>query len=270
MAPPLSEPAGPESLADHREKDVTPAMWPWPVIVPGSSSSSVRGAPNMSNSLGDNGEPGWDYTNLRDLLTSERLGSYFDAADGDLEAAFQLYDWNMTASASVMLTTGMVEVIVRNSLDTQLQLWASARNRSWLDVVPLDRRGQADVAKARERATRFGREPERHGKVVAELSLGFWRYLVAQRYLTSLWIPALNRAFPHGDADLRRRRSEVERDLKALMLVRNRAAHHEPIHRRDLHADLAAAVRVATWVRADAGAWVSARSTLGQVMDLKP
>lgn len=213
----------------------------------------------------------WDYTKLRDLLTAERLGSYFEEAHGDLEGAFSLYEWNMAASAEVTKTTGMVEVVVRNAIDGQLRLWDAARGHaSWLDAAPLDFRGRSDVAKARERATRFGRVPEVHGKVVAELSLGFWRYLVASRYLTSLWVPALHRAFPHGPADLGARRRSVENHLKDLMLVRNRAAHHEPIHRRNLLADLAASVEVAGWVSADAGAWVIARSSLAVVVANKP
>ncbi len=60
------------------------------------------------------------------------------------------------------------------------------------------------------------------GKVVAELSFGFWRYLVASRYLTALWIPGGHLAFPNGPPDLRVRRREVETRLHNLMIVRNR------------------------------------------------
>lgn len=52
--------------------------------------------------------------------------------------------------------------------------------------------------KACDRATRRGREVEVHGTVIAELSFGFWRYLVASRYLTALWIPGARAAIPHG------------------------------------------------------------------------
>lgn len=223
------------------------------------------------SSGGGSSQPSWDYATLRDLLTVERLGSYFGAANGELSGAFQLYEWNMSASSAVMTTTGMVEVIVRNALDAQLQAWATSRGRGpWLDAAPLDRRGQDDVRKARDRATRFGRVPEVHGKVVAELTLGFWRYLVASRYLTSLWIPALRSAFPHGDRDLGDRRRRVERHMRDLLLVRNRAAHHEPIHRRNHLADLSAAVELSAWVSPDAGAWVGGTSSLATVVAAKP
>jgi hypothetical protein len=85
-----------------------------------------------------------------------------------------------------------------------------------------------------------------------------------------LWIPALSKAFPSGCRDIRERRARVERQLSGLVTVRNRAAHHEPIHRRDLLGDLRAAVELATWVDIDAGAWVAARSPLERVVQCKP
>jgi hypothetical protein len=198
---------------------------------------------------------------LAQLITSDRLSSYLTAAGGDLRRALALYDWNTRASAAVLATSAMVEVIVRNALDGSLQQWADQRRggRAWLDVAPLDPQGLADVVKARERATRRGRDPEVHGKVVAELSFGFWRYLVASRYLTALWIPGAHAAFPNGPTDLRVRRAEVERRLHNLMIVRNRAARHEPIHRRDLTRDFRDAVTVAGWV-APAGRGVASRA----------
>lgn len=206
----------------------------------------------------------WDYEALRQLLTAERLGSYAAASGGGLRETFRLYEWNMRASAAVMTTTAMVEVVVRNALDEQLTAWAAGRSAGpWFDSAPLDSQALRDITKARERATRRGRDHELHGKVVAELTLGFWRFLTASRYLTSLWVPALHKAFPHGPADLRRRRQGVEQRLQQLAFVRNRAAHHEPVHRRDLTRDADAAVELVTWVSQDAGAWVAARSPVG-------
>lgn len=198
------------------------------------------------------------------LITRDRLSSYLTTTSGDLGRALALYDWNTRASAAVLATSAMVEVIVRNALDSSLQNWADQRraSREWLDTAPLDAQGLADVAKARERATRRGRDPEVRGKVVAELSFGFWRYLVASRYLTALWIPGAHAAFPNGPADLRVRREQVERRLHNLMIVRNRAAHHEPIHRRNLARDFRDAVDVSGWVHPQGAVWLRARSDL--------
>ncbi|ALG85541.1 hypothetical protein [Gordonia phthalatica] len=205
------------------------------------------------------------------LLTTVRLRSYLEATQGDLPAALRLYDWNTVVSAAAMATVAMVEVVVRNAMDVQLGRWARLRGEaSWLEIVPLEPRGLADLERAERAVEARGVSTSFHDHVVAELGFGFWRYLTAQRYLTSLWVPALGKAFPHGYRDLRERRRGVERRLTALTIVRNRAAHHEPIHRRDLRADLRAAVELATWVHPDAGAWVATRSPLESVIARRP
>jgi len=155
------------------------------------------------------------------------------------------------------LTAGaMVEVILRNRLDEQLAMWAARRpGRSWLDLAALDGHGLEDIPKARSRASRGGRDVEVRGQVVSELSFGFWRYLVASRDLTSWWIPSLHAAFPLGHADLRQRRSNVEAALQKPLYVRNRAAHHEPIHRRNWMADVNAADELLGWTCQDSQLW---------------
>lgn len=94
-----------------------------------------------------------DYVALRDLVTTERLGSYLRWSSGDIQAAFALYEWNMTASAAILHTTGMVEVVVRNAMARALEDLGQRRGwSSWFDSAQLDQRGRADIRKARERA----------------------------------------------------------------------------------------------------------------------
>lgn len=106
--------------------------------------------------------------------------------------------------------------------------------------------------------------------MVAELSLGFWRYLVESRYFTALWVPATHAAFRHGPRDLRKRQHEVALRRKRLTFVRNRAAHHEPLHQRNLHHDLDAALDLTRWISPDAGSWVQATNDIASVMHSKP
>ncbi|GAA1740911.1 hypothetical protein [Microbacterium paludicola] len=213
-----------------------------------------------------------DYADLLPLVTAERLGSYVRATDGEAGHAFALYEWNMRASASVIELSSMLEVITRNAMDQELRAWARARagGRSWLDAAPLDARGRQDIAKARDRATKNGRRAEVHGRVVAELTLGFWRYIPESRYLTSLWVPSVHAAFPHGVSDLRQRQRDVAFRFQQLHFVRNRAAHHEPIHQRDLIKDYDLAVELAEWVAPAAARWVRKLSTLPAVVAARP
>ena len=78
-----------------------------------------------------------EYETLLPFVTAERLGSYSRATAGGTAAASALYEWNMRAAASVMELTSMVEVIARNSLDTQLRNWATRKHGhpSWLDLT---------------------------------------------------------------------------------------------------------------------------------------
>lgn len=198
----------------------------------------------------------WDPVVIRERLTPERLRSYLKDASQDLDQALRPYAWNMEVSGAVLTTSAVVEVVLRNRLDEQLTIWAARRpGRSWLDLVPPAGRGLEDIRKARSTASRGGRDVEVHGLGVAELSFGVWRYLVASRYLTSLWIPSLHAASPLGHADLRQRRSSVEAALQRLLYVRNRAAHHEPIHRCNLMADVNAADELLDWTRQDSRFW---------------
>lgn len=213
----------------------------------------------------------WNEQVIAGLLTPQRLTSYHAASAGDLARMLALYEWNIEAAASVLALSAMAEVIVRNAIDGALCRWSAQRYGSddWFARVRLDARGSADIQEARRRAV-GATSPAVHGKMVAELSFGFWRYLTGSRYLTSLWFPAVATAFPGGPTDLRRRRSDVEFRIQQLVFVRNRAAHHEPLHRRDLARDLLLAIELISWVSPDAAAWALAKQTLGEVCARKP
>src|SRR5699024_7998637 len=65
------------------------------------------------------------------------------------------------------------------------------------------------------------------GKVIAQLTFGFWRYLTSAAHEVTLWRPALHHAFPTGTA-----RPDVDARLGRLHSLRNRVAHHEPLDRK--------------------------------------
>ena len=196
-----------------------------------------------------------DAQRLISLLTHERMESYLRECSQDPSGALALYDWNTSAAGSVLGVLGMAEVIVRNALDAQLQSHGRQQGwTDWLDEAPLDQRGREDVRNAKKRLSR--RPVCTRGMVIAELSFGFWRFLCASRYFTSMWVPAMHNAFPCGDANVRTRQQQVEGAMRELVIVRNRAAHHEPLHRRDLLVDLATAADLVGWVDPAAKTWL--------------
>lgn len=175
-------------------------------------------------------------------------------------------------TGAVMMVTAMTEIIVRNALDKAMRAWCQDRHghETWFDTAPLDQNGQDDMLKARSRATRRNRIAEVHGRVIAELTFGFWRFLVASRYHTQLWVPRLHEAFPNGPSNLRQRRGQVENHMQRLVFVRNRAAHHEPIHNRKVAVDLAAAKALVSWVSPGIENWIAAREAVTAWVGRKP
>ena len=148
---------------------------------------------------------------ILERLTHERLASYLRATEGRVDRALQLYDWNHDVAAALHTDIGRLEIVFRNALDKALVAhgdrcgWPTPWHERAHSLFPgkHGHRSRDDVRKAQERATRSS-VPPRHGKVIAELSFGFWRYLCVSAHLTSLWVPALAGAFPHhpraGDA----------------------------------------------------------------------
>lgn len=108
-------------------------------------------------------------------------------------------------------------------------------------------------------------KPEDVDRIVAELNFGFWRYLVTTEYDRTLWHGGLYRGFP-GQGK-RRRLYEL---LVKLNDLRNRIAHHEPIHRvplRKCHDDL---LTIVEWIAPELRQWVERQSTVRTVLALRP
>jgi len=95
---------------------------------------------------------------------------------------------------------------------------------------------------------------------------GFWRFLHARSYEATLWTPCLRLAFPHLQP---RRRNTVYTRLDHLNTLRNRIAHHEPIHGAriagtghgiaGLHTEM---LELLGWIDPVVENWVRARSTV--------
>ncbi|MGH3544439.1 MAG: hypothetical protein ACRDPW_00670 [Mycobacteriales bacterium] len=182
-------------------------------------------------------------------ISVERLAPYrsvvADARD-PLAAALALYGRSAVVSGQFWALLGYVEVIVRNALHDQLTARSAAdfgEPRWYLDPDRvLSGQARSHIAAARVRVAVSGKS-ESPGRVVAELSFGLWRFLLAARYERSLWRTCLHRAFP-GQG----RRKAVHAKIAVLHELRNRIAHHEPIHNRPLGQLYNDALTVAGWI----------------------
>lgn len=194
---------------------------------------------------------------LRRWLSNERVRAYEVACADDPDLVVPLYQWNAAVAGAFFEELGHFEVLLRNAMHKELTVWHSRLKRSdeWYDdpEKALDDRRRSDILAARQRIAQKG-AVETPGKVVAELNLGFWRFLLDQRHQQVLWAQALHRAFPGMP---KRRRSEVQRRVNRLHRLRNRIAHHEPIHHEDLETMRRDLVQVVRWIDEGAASWLT-------------
>jgi hypothetical protein len=199
-------------------------------------------------------------------LSPERLGPYVIAAGDDAAAALRLYAWNAEMSAALAATIGHVEIVLRNAIHENLTAWSTRRfaePRWYLDPGHLLQQRQAQAIQvARPRARQRTETP---GRVVAELSLGFWRYLLANHYDSTLWRQTLHQAFPGQ----RQRRITYEA-VEVLHRSRNRLAHHETMLNRPIADIHAVALDLAGWICPVSRNWIGRHCRTAQVLGRPP
>jgi hypothetical protein len=212
-------------------------------------------------------QPHLSDSQLRRLLSTDRLSTYVSRCDGSFVSAIDLYRWNARASAAFWEPLGHLEVALRNTMSWRLDVRHERLGRlgSWLDDPDLELtpRMREFVAQARTRVKRKGKRGSQ-GQTISELGFGFWRYLVTKR-LTHLW-PDLAGGFPHAPD---RRRETLEEPLIRLHDFRNRLAHHQRIWNHDLDARRGDLLTVAGYMDPALPAWIAARR-LQRVLDARP
>lgn len=212
-------------------------------------------------------------------LTKDRLESYLQVTGGDGRAAIDLYDWNTGVASALHADLGRLEVIFRNVIDQALVRHGKAKGwqtawyrRRQLFAGREGSRAWGDIDDALDRAARKSSSQFMHGQVIAELSFGFWRYLCRPTFATSIWVPAAAAAFPaHPDApDPHRIRADVEDRVQRLHFLRNRIAHHEPIHRRNLKRDRTQLLELVRWICPHCHSWVAENSISEEALGARP
>ncbi|SFT89114.1 Abi-like protein [Actinopolyspora lacussalsi subsp. righensis] len=211
----------------------------------------------------DSGETGND--TLFSLFGVPRMRGYLDACGGDPDIALELYRWNTRISGAFWETLSHLEIVLRNVLARRLAVRHATAGRagSWLDDPnrELDHRARREITEARQRVNRKGKTAS-DGQILSELSFGFWRFLLARRYATTLW-PDLARGFPVAPT---RARTVVEQPVTRLHEFRNRLAHHERIWNQPLkerHDDI---MTLLGFVRSDLPDWVAEECRVSAVL----
>jgi len=190
--------------------------------------------------------------------SSERLRKYRQDRDSD-GTVIARYLWNMRLSEALYPTLQALEVTLRNSLhDAVTTKYARA---DWYNIPNLlepfgAREVVTAVAKLTDAARKKGLQPvalHTPGRVVAELTFGFWTGLFSAEYETNrrLWPALIVLVFPQAPRRSRSRR-EIARLLHPIRYLRNRVFHHEPIwNTPDLMVRHTQIVRLISWMNRD-------------------
>lgn len=198
---------------------------------------------------------------IEDALSTERFARYLRATSTKSDA-LKLYEHNTALSAAFYGPLQCLEVSLRNAVNDRLAAIYGARwfaNQSVLVGRDLGAAQEAvgQVERVKEEAT--------PGRVVAELSFGFWVGLFANVYDETLWRTDLYRLFTP-----RPQRRELHEDLDKLRTLRNRIAHHEPIFQRSLLDDYHRVTNILRSLAPDVCTWMEHNNRVLDVLAAEP
>jgi hypothetical protein len=66
-------------------------------------------------------------------ISQPRLDRYIVASQNDLDAALDLYEWNVLASGAFFESLGALEIALRNAMHERLVLWCASDPGEWYD-----------------------------------------------------------------------------------------------------------------------------------------
>ena len=187
-------------------------------------------------------------------LSLPRMTPYVRAAGPG--GALDLYRWNCRVGTALFEPIGWFEIAWRNAVDAAITARRSGALHWLLDpTFPLQQATRSKIARAVATVRRGGTAEPVPGQIIAELSLGFWRFPTMRGYTATVWAPYLSRAFPH--ALHRPQREEVDARLQPIILLRNRIAHHEPVFGQPdlLRRRVADIIELGMWINPQAAAW---------------
>jgi len=208
-----------------------------------------------------------DLVALTKMLSPERLDALVKLT-GSSKTAIELHQETLRLGASLMNVTATIEIALRNSVCENLSHHFGVPNWLLQPPVPfqwreperkkitlaLDSARRAEYSKLTQAqkaaldllAYPHGRPPSTshlkraqdrrrrinvsEGKVIAELTLYFWKRLYGPEYDQTLWRTSLKKTFPYKKLS----RAVVATHLEQIYQARNRLAHHEPVLRQRL------------------------------------
>ncbi|MGP3913450.1 hypothetical protein [Nonomuraea sp. 10N515B] len=201
------------------------------------------------------------------LLSPLHLADYELRCSGDAIAALPLHCWNTEISEAFYGPLQYLELAMRSVMNRELV--AHFGRDDWWDApgAQLNHGGQQRIREVRLQIQRTGLAADAH-LISEELPFGFYVSLLGRGtgYDQRLWRPALYRAFP----GFRGPRRDLHQKLDYLRVLRNKIAHHGPIHHRHLSADHDTIVECLGYIDTGLATVVKRHSRVPEVLSRRP
>lgn len=187
------------------------------------------------------------FQHIENILHTERIDAY--RQDGaDHSVTLSRYLLNMALGESLYPALQFAEIALRNAVHRELS--ARCGTGAWYDspLARLTPWQQDKVTEAKE-ALRKRRKPVSSGRIVAELTFGFWTGFFNNSHArTGIGSFLSKHAFPHAPAT-EQYQAKLDKRWLEIRDLRNRVFHHERIlHWKDLDAQHQAILEIIAWM----------------------
>lgn len=165
---------------------------------------------------------------IEKIISRERIEPYLKHHGNDFEKALLHYKSNILISESFYPLLAILEVGLRNSIDYQLTRRFNDKN--WfenIEFVRITSRFQIDRISDARTNIQSEKKEITSGRIISELSFGFWTSLFDTRFDMSLW-KSLRLSFPNCPKNIRKRKT-MSSKFNGIRRLRNRIFHHEAI-----------------------------------------
>lgn len=194
-------------------------------------------------------------------LSYERFDRYLAWAGGDRERAISLYTLNTQISEALYTPMQMLEITLRNQIHTVM---TDAYGEMWIckKKLLLEKHQTEQL----EKAIQYIKKQKKDvcaGKIVSELSFGFWTAMLGSKY-EDLWQKKLNKIAQRENGKGLRRK-DLSSPMTPIRNLRNRIAHHEPILEWNLQKHYRNIIKITGWLSQPAASWCKNYSRFSDV-----
>lgn len=209
--------------------------------------------------MSTNGDSGGDNYRWAPLLISQARLSPYLKSNKDIGSALNYYSNDLQKTADLYQWLSFFEVTLRNALFGCLSEIGKGSGDDfdpfthiWPDLTP---QGRGELSLAIKSILNRG-IPVSPDRIVSELHFGFWRFLLASRYESTLWTQHLR----HGFTNLKPQSRSVAYDaIESINTIRNRVAHHKTLKGKSIEREVELIKEVLGWISIDALNWAESQ-----------